>query len=80
MASGPITSWEIDGETVETVSDFSFWAPKSLQMVTAAMKLKDACSLEENYNQPRQHIKSTDITLSTKVHLVKAMVFPVVMY
>ena len=48
MASGPITSWEIDGETVETVSHFVFWAPKSLQMVTAAMKLKDAYSLEEN--------------------------------
>ena len=48
MASSPITSWEIDGETVETVSDFIFWgAPKSLQMVIAAMKLKDACSLEE---------------------------------
>ena len=47
MASGPITSWEIDGETVETVSDFIFWAPKSLQAVTAAMKLKDTCSLEE---------------------------------
>ena len=48
MASGPITSWEIDGETVETVSDFLFfWAPKSLQMLTAAMKLKDAYSLEE---------------------------------
>ena len=46
MASGPITSWEIDGETVETVADFNFWAPKSLQMVTAAMKLKDAYSLE----------------------------------
>ena len=46
MPSGPITSWEIDGETVETVSDFIFWAPKSLQMVTAAMKLKDAYSLE----------------------------------
>ena len=46
MASGPITSWEIDRETVETVSDFIFWAPKSLQMVTAAMKLKDAYSLE----------------------------------
>ena len=46
IASGPITSWEIDGETVETVSDFIFWAPKSLQMVIAAMKLKDACSLE----------------------------------
>ena len=46
MASGPITSWELDGETVETVSDFIFWAPKSLKMVTAAMKLKDAYSLE----------------------------------
>ena len=47
VASSPITSWEIDGETVETVSDFIFWAPKSLQMVTAAMKLKDTYSLEE---------------------------------
>ena len=47
MASGPITLWEIDGETVETVSDFILWASKSLQMVTAAMKLKDAYSLEE---------------------------------
>ena len=47
MASGPITSWQIGGETMETVRDFMFWAPKSLQMVTAAMKLKDACSLEE---------------------------------
>ena len=46
MASGPITSWGIDGETVETASDFIFWAPKSLQMVIAAMKLKDAYSLE----------------------------------
>ena len=47
MASGRITSWEIDGETVETVTDYFGGAPKSLQMVTAAMKLKDACSLEE---------------------------------
>ena len=47
MASGPISSWEIDGETVETVSDFIFGAPKSLQMVITAMKLKDTCSLEE---------------------------------
>ena len=47
ISSGPITSWKIDGETVETVSDFIFWAPKSLQMVSAAMKLKDAYSLEE---------------------------------
>ena len=46
MASGSITSWQIDGETVETVSDFIFWSPKSLQMVIAAMKLKDTYSLE----------------------------------
>ena len=47
MASSPITSWQIDRETVETMTDFIFWAPKSLQMMTAAMELKDACSLEE---------------------------------
>ena len=47
ITSDPITSWEIDGETMDTVSDFIFWAPKSLQMVTVAMKLKDAYSLEE---------------------------------
>ena len=47
MASGSITSWQIDGETMETVTDFTFEAPKALQMMTAAMKLKDACSLEE---------------------------------
>ena len=62
MASGPIISWEIDGETVETVSDFIIiiiiiLAPKSLQMVIAAMKLKGAYSLEGNYDQPRPHIK-----------------------
>ena len=58
MASGPITSWQIDGETVETVADFIFWAPKSLQMVTAAIKLKYACSLEKKgYNKPRQYLK-----------------------
>ena len=48
MASIPITSWQIDGETMETVTDFIFWAPKPLQMVIAAMKLKEACSLKEN--------------------------------
>ena len=52
MASSPITSWEIDGETVEPVSDFIFWAPKSLQMVNAVMKLKDT-SWKESYDQPR---------------------------
>ena len=51
MASGPVTSWQIDGETMETVADFIFGAPKSLQMVIAAMKLKDACSLEGKLRQ-----------------------------
>ena len=49
MASGTITSWQIEGETVETVADFIFWAPKSLQMLTAAMKLKDTYSLEGKF-------------------------------
>ena len=53
MAPGPIISWEIDGETVETVSDFISWAPKSMQMVTAAMKLKNAYSWKESYDQRR---------------------------
>ena len=58
MASGPITSWQIDGETVETVSDFiEGGASKQLQMVTAAMKLKDAALWKKSYDQPRQHIK-----------------------
>ena len=57
MASRPITSWQIDGETVETVSDF-YWAPKALQIVTAAVELKDAYSLEGKFDQPRQHIKN----------------------
>ena len=57
MASGPITSWEIDGDTVETMSDFILGAPKSLQMVIAEMKLKDAYPWKESYDQPRQHIQ-----------------------
>ena len=57
MASSPFTSWQIDGKTMETVADFIFLGSKSLQVVTAAMKLKDACSLEEELWPPRQHIK-----------------------
>ena len=68
----------------KTVTDLFWGAPKSLQMVTAAMKLKDTCSLEEKlwptYNVPTSTLKSKDITLQTKVCLVKAMVFPIVMY
>ena len=62
---------------METVTDFILGAPKSMQMLTAAMKLKDACSLEENLDSI---LKSRDITLPTKSRLVKAMVFPVVTY
>ena len=83
MASGPIISWQRDGETMETVRDYFFFfcAPKLLQMVTAALKLKDACSLEEKlWSKLDSILKSRDITLPTKVRLVKAMVFPVVMY
>ena len=56
MESGPITSWQIDGETMETIRDYFGGAPKSLQMVTAAMKL-DTCFLKKSYDQTRQHIK-----------------------
>ena len=57
ITSSPITLWQIDEETMETVRDFILWAPKSLQMVPAAMKLKDACSWKKSYDQARQHIK-----------------------
>ena len=80
MASGAITSWQIDGETMDTVTDFILGGSKSLQTVTAAMKLKGASSLEEVMSNLESILKSGDMTLSTKVHLVKATVFPVVMY
>ena len=80
MASGPITSWQIDGKTVEIVTDFIFWAPKSLQMVTTAMKLKDLFLGRKVMTNLDSIFKSRDITSPTKVHLVKAVVFPVVMY
>ena len=80
MASDPITSWEIDGETMERQTLFS-WAPKSPQMMTAAMKLKRHLLLGRKAMKNLDSIlKSRDITLPTKVHVVKAMVFPVVMY
>ena len=81
MASGPITSWQRDGETVETVADFIFGGSKSWQMVIAAMKLKRHLLLGKRVMTNLDSIfKSRDITLLTKVRLVKAMVFPVVMY
>ena len=79
MAPGPITSWQIDGETVETVIDFIFWAPKSLQMVTAAMILEHPCSLEEKQSKLGV-LKNKDITLPAKVHTVKAIAFPLVIH
>ena len=66
MASGPITSWQIDGETVETVSDLIFWAPKSVHMVTAVMKLKELASWKGSFDQPRQHTKKHRHYLANK--------------
>ena len=80
MASGPITSWQTGGVTVETVADFIFGAPKPLQMVITAMKLRCLLLGRKVMTHLGSILKSRDIALSTKVHLVKAMVFPVVMY
>ena len=81
MASSPITSLQVDVETMETVRDFIFSASKITADGDCSHKLKDHCSLEETSMTNLDSIlKSRDITLSTKVHLVKAMVFPVVMY
>ena len=79
MVSSPMTSWQIDGETVETVTDYFLELQKSLQMVTPAKKLKDACSGRKAMTNLDSILKSRDITFPTKVHLVKALVFPVVM-
>ena len=80
-ASGPITSWQIDGETVETVKDFIFGgAPESLHIVTAAMKLRRLLLGRKAMTNLDSILKSRDITLPAKVHLIKAMVFPVVMF
>ena len=81
MASGPITSWQIDGETVETVSDFIFGGSKITANVDFSHEIK-RCLLFGRKAMTNLHsiLKSRDITLPTKVHVVKAMVFPVVMY
>ena len=81
MASGPITSWEIDGETVETVSDFIFWGSKITADGDYSHEIKRHLLLGRKVMTNLDSIlKSRDITLPIKVHLVKAMVFPVVMY
>ena len=81
MASSPITSWQTNRETMEAVNKLYFLVPqKSQWTLTAAMKLKDTCSLEEKLKNLDNIFKSRDITLQTKVPILKAMVFPVVMY
>ena len=80
MASGPNTSWQIDGETVETVTDFILGAPTSLQMVIAAIKLKDLLLGRKVMTNLDSILKRRGITLPTKVRLVKALVCPLVMY
>ena len=81
MASGPITSWEIEGETVETVSEFIFWGYKITADGDCSHEIKRRLLLGRKVVTNLDSIfKSTDITLPTKVHLVKAIVFPVVMY
>ena len=81
MASGPITSWQIDGETVETMSDFIFWASKITADGDCSLEVKRHLILGRKVMANLDSIfKSRDIILSTKVHLVKAMFFPVVMY
>ena len=81
MASSPNTSRQADGETMETVTNFIFWSPKSLQMVIEAMNFKRCLLLGRKAMTNLDNIlKSRDITSATKVHLVKAMVFPVVMH
>ena len=81
MASGPITSWQIDGKTVETVSDFIFWGSKITEDGDCSHEIKRRLLLGRKVLTNLDSIlKRRDITLSTKVHLVKAMVFPVVMY
>ena len=81
MASGPITSWEIDGETMETVSDFIFWDSKITADGDCSHQIKRCLLLGRKVMTNLDSVlKSRDLTLPTKVHLVKAMVFPVVMY
>ena len=80
MTSGPITSWQIDVEKNGNSDRLFSWAPKSLQMVTAAMKLTCLLLGRKAMTNLDSILKSRDITLSTKVHIVKAMVLPVVMY
>ena len=79
MSSGRITSWRIDGETIETVTDFIFLGPKITADGDCSHEIKMLAPWKKSYDQPRQHIKKQRHYLPTKVRLVKALVFPVVM-
>ena len=80
MASGPITSCQLDGKTMETVRDFIFLGSKITADGDCSHEIKTLAPWKKNYDQPRRILKNRDITLPTKVRLVKAMVFPVVVY
>ena len=80
MASSPISSWQIDGEHMETVTDFIFLGSKVTADGDCSYEIKTLVPWKKSYDQPRQLIRSRDITLPTKVCLVKVMVFPVIMY
>ena len=80
MASGPIISWQIDGETMETVTDFYLGTTKSLQIVTAAMKLKESSPWKKSYDQPRQHSKKQRHYFADKGPSSQSYIFLVVMY
>ena len=80
MASGPITSWQIDGETMETMTDFIFLVSEITAVGDCSLEIKRCLLMEESYDQPRQHIKKQRLILPTKICIVKAMVFPVVIY
>ena len=80
MASSPITSWQIDGETMKTVADFIFLDSKITADGDCSHEIKTLASWTKSYGQPRQHIEKQRFTLPTKVHLVKAIAFSVVLY
>ena len=80
MASGPITSRHIDGEKVGAMTVFLFWGSKTTVEGDCSHEIRTFAPWKESYDQPRQHIKSRDIALPTKVHIVKAVTFPVVIY
>ena len=80
MVSSPITSWQVEGETMKAVTDFILLGSKITADGDCSHKLKDACSFEESYHKPKQCIRKQRHTLLTKAHIVKAMAFPVVMY